>query len=116
MKITTTLVSIRKYHPCIIGWETLLHYLGKNKADDEPLDLLTILNSNGLEDALWCFRALGPEHEAWARLTICDLVQPVMKYTDDPRPQKALDAIRATAEGDVVQMMLSLEELKGWKE
>ena len=48
----TTLNEIREHSPCRDGWEKLLAHLGKTKADDEPLELLTILESNGLDDAL----------------------------------------------------------------
>ena len=54
----TTLNAIRKHHPCTDGWETLLEYLGKTQPDDEPLHLLTILESNGFNHTLWCFRAV----------------------------------------------------------
>ena len=54
----TTLNAIRKHQPCKDGWKKLLKYLGKTKPDDEPLPLLTILESNGLDEALWCFRAV----------------------------------------------------------
>ena len=54
----TTLNAIRKHQPCPDGWEKLLKHLGKTKPDDEPLSLLTILESNGLDHALWCFRAV----------------------------------------------------------
>ena len=50
---TTTLNRIRATSPCEDGWQKLLKHLGKSKADDEPLELLTVLDSNGLEDALW---------------------------------------------------------------
>ena len=50
---TTTLNRIRDALPCREGWEKLLAHLGKTKADDEPLQLLTVLDSNGLDDALW---------------------------------------------------------------
>ena len=39
---TTTLNAIRKASPCEKGWLKLLKHLGKTKADDEPLDLLTV--------------------------------------------------------------------------
>ena len=54
----TTLNKIREHSPCKAGWGTLLKHLGKTKPDDEPLPLLTILDSNGLNHALWCFRAV----------------------------------------------------------
>ena len=54
----TTLNAIREHHPCKAGWEKLLKHLGKTSADDEPLSLLTVLESNGLGHALWCFCAV----------------------------------------------------------
>ena len=66
----TTLNEIRAHAPCKGGWEKLLAHLGKTKADDEPLALLTVLESNGLDDALWCLRAasldrLSRHFQAW---------------------------------------------------
>lgn len=52
----TTLAEIRAQNPCDDYWIKLLAHLGKTKADDEPLPLLTILASNGLDDALWTLR------------------------------------------------------------
>jgi len=54
----TTLNKIRAHSPCRDGWEKLLRHLNKTAADDEPLPLEEILNSNGLGDALWCLRAV----------------------------------------------------------
>lgn len=53
----TTLNKIREFSPCESGWTKLLKHLGKTQADDEPLDFLTILKSNGLDDALWCLKS-----------------------------------------------------------
>jgi len=39
--ITTTLNEIKKHCPCEDGWKKLLKHLGKTKADDEPLPLVT---------------------------------------------------------------------------
>ncbi len=54
----TTLNEIRKYEPCESGWIKLLTYLNKTKADDDPVSFITILESNGIRDALWCLRVL----------------------------------------------------------
>ena len=59
--ITTTMNAIRKAWPCGEGWIKLLKQLGKTKADDEPLDLLTVLDSNGLDDALWVLSYAMPD-------------------------------------------------------
>ena len=58
---TTTLSRIREALPCREGWEKLLAHLGKTKADDEPLQLLTVLDSNGLDDALWVLSYAMPD-------------------------------------------------------
>lgn len=106
MHPTITLNAIRQHSPCQDGWKKLLSHLDKTAADDEPFPLSVILDSNGLQDTLWCFRALGPEWSSWARLTIADIVQPAMKYTTDPRAQKALDVSKAFARGEVTEQEL----------
>jgi hypothetical protein len=52
--MTTTLNQIRSHSPCTEGWAKLLKHLNKTTADDEPLSLLTVLDSNGIDDAVWC--------------------------------------------------------------
>lgn len=47
------------------GWRKLLNDLGKTQEDDEPLSLRVILQSNGLDDALWCLQAVDE------RETVC---------------------------------------------
>lgn len=69
-KLYTTLNKIRESQPCSDGWEKLLKHLGKTRADDEPLAFSTILESNGLDDALWCCRT-APEHDrVWRLLAV----------------------------------------------
>lgn len=101
MTYTVTLKAIRAHGPCKDEWEKLLRHLGKTAAKDEPLDLLTVLDSNGLDDALWCLRALGPEHDNAVRLLVCDLVEPAMRFVQpgENRPQEALRVARAFARG-----------------
>jgi hypothetical protein len=55
--IHTTLNKLWEYKPCHHGWQKLLQSLKKTNPDDEPLTLLTIINSNGYSDALWAVRA-----------------------------------------------------------
>ena len=96
----TTLNRIRSHHPCADGWENLLTHLGKTKADDDPLDLLTILDSNGLDDTLWCFRAVeGCDKEIRLYAVWCaKQVQHLMK---DPRSINVLDVAERFANGTV---------------
>jgi len=79
----TTLNKIRSHYPCADGWEKLLNSLGKTKADDEPLDLLVILVSNGLDDALWCLRAVEG-HDDRIRQLACDFALEVADLWDMP--------------------------------
>ena len=86
----TTLNAIRKHRPCSGGWTKLLAYLGKKKADDEPLAITTILDSNGLADALWCLRAVTG-HDREIRLYAVWCARRVQHLMIDPRSIAALD-------------------------
>ena len=102
----TTLNKIREHEPCKSGWEKLLTYLGKTKADDEPLSLLTILDSNGLSDALWCLRALeGYDREI--RLYAVWCVRQVQHLLTDKRSLDALDVAERYANGDATDAELT---------
>lgn len=57
----TTLAAIRAVSPCEPGWRNLLGSLGKTAADNEPLPLLAVLNSNGFDDALWVLSYAMPD-------------------------------------------------------
>ena len=60
----TSLNEILKHGPCgkhsdgVSGFSRLLKFLNKDKGDDEPLSFTTILESNGISDAIWCLRTL----------------------------------------------------------
>ena len=104
--ITTTLNAIRAQHPCEDGWKRLLTYLGKTKADAEPLPLVTILNSNGIDDALWCLRAVvGYDKEKRVFAVWC--VRQVQRLLKDHRSIAALDVAERFANG-----LASQEELE----
>ena len=83
----TTLNQIRSHSPCQPGWTKLLKHLGKTQADDEPLSLLTILESNGLDDAIWCTRTEAtPERIQRFALAVSRLVghlHPAAKACND---------------------------------
>jgi hypothetical protein len=90
--ITTTLRQIRQHNPCSEGWRTLLSSLGKTGVDDEPLPLVTILQSNGLDDALWCLRTIiGHDKEITRFALAC--AQDVRHLMTDQRSLDALDAL-----------------------
>ena len=94
----TTLNKIRSHGPCTDGWEKLLRHLGKTQADDESLDLLTILNSNGLDDTLWCFCAVDG-HDREMRLFGVWCARQVQYLLTDQRSIDALDVSERFANG-----------------
>jgi hypothetical protein len=106
MSATTTLNAIRAHGPCATGWTKLLAHLGKTAADDEPLSLLTILDSNGIDDALWCLRAM-PEHDRHWRLYAVWCARQVQHLMTDPRSIAALDVAERHARGDATDAELS---------
>ena len=105
MTIYTTLNEIREHSPCSDGWSNLLESLDKTHADDEPLALEQILDSNGLDDALWALRVVRG-HDKDLRLFACQcarLVLPIFeeRYPGDARPRKAIEAAEAFALGQI---------------
>jgi hypothetical protein len=105
----TTLNKILKANPCGQrrgsgrGWDKLLTYLGKEQADDEELSIRTILESNGIYDAIWVLRAVdGYDREM--RLFAADCAESVLHIYEkenprDDRPRKTIQAARDYANG-----------------
>ena len=111
--LMTTLNRIRAHRPCADGWETLLGYLGKTKADDAPLSFETILESNGIDDALWCLRA-EPQHAKEYRLFAVWCARQVQHMMTDPRSLAALDVAERHANGEATHGELSAAWAAAW--
>lgn len=109
----TTLNKIRSHSPCDSGWVKLLRHLGKTKADDEPLSIVTVLDSNGLDDALWCLRAVEG-HDREIRLFAVWCARQVQHVMTDPRSVKALDVAERFANGDATQKELAASWAASW--
>ena len=106
MQLTTTLNKIQQYSPCSDGWRKLLRYLGKTVAADEPLPFSVILDSNGLEDALWCCYTV-PEYDWVWRLYAVWCARQVQRLITDPRSLNALDVAERHANGQATDGELS---------
>lgn len=104
--IYTTLNKIRAYSPCTEGWAKLLRHLGKTQADDEPLALATILDSNGLDDALWCLRAVDG-HQREMRFYAVWCARQVQHLMNDPRSLAAMDVAERHATGQATDSELA---------
>ena len=116
--MNTTLNKILSYDPCKDGWEKLLTHLGKTEADDEPLSIRTILDSNGVEDAIWALRAVD-DHKREIRLFAADCAESVLHiyenaHPDDDRPRKAIEAARRYANGEISKEELEDASRAAW--
>ena len=98
----TTLNQIRACGPCESGWRKLMGHLGKTKADDEPLKITTILDSNGLNDALWCLQAVKG-HDRETRLFAVWCARKVQHLMTDQRSLDALDVAERFANGEATE-------------
>ncbi len=56
--MNTTLNKIRECGPCKPSWEKLLSSLNKTQADDDPISFRYLLDTLGVDDAVWCLRTL----------------------------------------------------------
>ena len=109
----TTLNKIREHSPCESGWKKLLSNLGKTKADDEPVSIAFILESNGLDDALWCLRAVdGYQREM--RLYAVDCARMVQHMMTDQRSLNALNVAERHADGLATDEELAAARDAAW--
>jgi hypothetical protein len=94
----TTLNKIREHFPCTSGWIKLLKHLSKTNADDEPLSFVTIINSNGFDDALWCCRSAPEYGREWRLFAVWCTLQ-VKHLITDTRSLHALAVAESYANG-----------------
>jgi hypothetical protein len=94
----TTLNNLRKHAPCSFDLKKLLTNLGKSEPDDEPLCISTILESNGVEEAIWCLRSVEG-HDREIRLFAVECARSVQHLMTDERSIKALDVSENFANG-----------------
>ena len=96
--MTTTLRKIRAASPCGMrlengqrfGYLKLRHHLGKGYGDDTPINIATILDSNGLDYALWCLSTVdGHAREMLLYAYWC--ARQVPSLIEDPRSVAAPD-------------------------
>jgi hypothetical protein len=111
--MNTTLIAIRAHSPCAYGWARLLRHLGKTTADDEPLAITTIIDSNGLRDALWCLRAVNG-HDREIRLYAVWCARQVQHLITDPRLLAALDVAERHAHGEATDSDLAAASYAAW--
>lgn len=97
--ITITLQKIKDASPCESGWKTLLKSKGGTKADYfAEFPLADVLESNGLDDTLWCLRCLPEHNRIWRKYAVWCARQVEHLMTDE-RSLNALNVADRHADG-----------------
>jgi hypothetical protein len=94
----TTLNDIRAHSPCESSWKRLLKSLGKTRASKSPVTFEHIIDTLGLDDALWCLRAT-PQYDKQSRLFAVYCAQQVLNDTTHPDSLAAVDTAYRHAHG-----------------
>jgi hypothetical protein len=108
MILTTTFNLLREKSACTSGYKTLAKHLGGVNVygADKEINLLTILESNGFDDAAWSLRATVQDADSVKRLIAADFAESVLHIFEsrrpgDDRPRKAIQAARDFANGEI---------------
>lgn len=97
--ITITLQKIRDASPCTDGWKKLLDSKGCKSADmGAEFPLSDVLDSNDLDDTLWCLQCL-PEHDRLWRKYAVWCARQVQHLMTDQRSIDALDVAWRHSDG-----------------
>ena len=101
---TTTLAKIRAARPCglaiggTLGYQLLAKTLDKDYGDDTPITVAQIIESNGLDDALWCLRTIPEFDNLWRHFAV-DCEERIAHSLTDGRGKTALTVARQHAIG-----------------
>jgi hypothetical protein len=79
-------MKFENMHPALLAGLNFLKVLTKTRADDEPLALEHILDSNGLDDALWALRVVK-RHEKELKLFACQCARLVLPSFEEKYPE-----------------------------
>lgn len=111
--ITLSLNEIREQSPCKQGWEKLLKSK-QNTHWNEKFPLSDIIDSNGLNDTLWCLR-VRPEHSNLWRKYAVWCARQVEHLMTDKRSKDALDIAWRHSEGVATDEELAAARDSAWE-
>lgn len=128
MTLYTTFRLLREHDACADRYRHLAAALGGENSygDDTPIPVLRILETNGLDDALWAFRAIPPEQaearDRMARLFACACARytPVgdgrsaWDLMDDERSRRAVEVAERFALGIASEAELAAAWAAAW--
>jgi hypothetical protein len=118
--ICTTLARIRACGPCgidpravpLTGYQKLKAYVHPTWGEDDPIPFATIVDSNGLDDALWCLRTI--DFDRALRLFAVWCARRVQHLMTDQRSLDALDVVQRFVLGKATREELNAAEQAAW--
>lgn len=104
--LTTTFKGLRTSSACISSYKKLAKNLGgiRKYGANTPINLLVILDSNGITEAIWCLRATEQNCDQISRLMAADFAESVLhlfeaEYPGDIGPRQTIQVARDFANG-----------------
>lgn len=120
VRLTTTLNLLHDAGACRERYGHLVRALGGRSYDhDAPINLLTILEHNGIDDCLWALRATVENCDGVARLMAADFAGAVLPIYErarpqDRRPRVAIETARRFARGEAGSDELAAASDAAW--
>jgi hypothetical protein len=109
MPFVTTLQKLKDNDACKPRFDHLVESLGEY-GFSEPISISKILETNGVQDALWALRAcdLTKNEECKVHLLACDFAEHVLpsferEFPNDKRPRSAIEVKRKWAHGEATE-------------
>ena len=81
---------------------------------DDKITFRMILESNGINDAIWCLRVLDDKYDKEIRLFACDCAERVVHLCTDERSAKAIEVSRRFANGTATKAELKATMASAW--
>ena len=123
-KFEVTLKQLRENKACVLGYNKVvcalkgIKYIERETyirfKHDAPISLVSILESNGLDDALWCLRVNDAEWSRDSRLFAVWCARQVQHLMNDERSINALDVAEKFANGEATQDDLDAARVAAW--
>jgi hypothetical protein len=104
--IYTTLRLCKEKHACTSGYKKLKKSLGRDHKSTDLIPLTHVIESNGLQDAIWSFRATTApcrefitEYALWCAEQVLDIYE--KRYPSDNRVRECLEGIVKYQNGEI---------------